>query len=227
MEVFHCQLCVILPQDRPQKISDDLEMATRFEFILGLFKINFNCFFQIIMVSYRETPNNDFDRSYSEFKNGFATADQQTIWYGLENIYTVTNQAAYSLLIGINHMGVWKFALYDDFRILSEEYGYQLFVSGYDASNSDIPDELSSHNYFDFAAPDTELCASYYKSGWWFQSVSVSGSCSRATNLMGWTQPNNTHQGKVWGSFTNITQVWMAVMRKGLLVFQSHLSVSL
>ena len=174
------------------------------------------------MHSYRDTPNEDFNRPINDYKNGFKTADERTFWFGLNSIYTLTNQAAYSLLVGIYHQDQWKYALYNDFRILNEKYGYQLFVSGYDASNSDIPDELSSHNYLNFSAPgstgSTGLCAFYFASGWWFKGVS-GGACNRASNLMGFTQPNNTHQGKVWGSFVNITRVWMAVMRKGLIKF--------
>ena len=175
------------------------------------------------MYSVDDSANENFNRPFSDYKAGFKTSDERTFWFGLDSIYTLTNQAAYSLLVEFKHMGVWKHALYDDFRILSEEYGYQLFVSGYDASNSDIPDELSSHNYINFVAPGSSgaegICAGYYASGWWFKTVDGSGSCSRASNLMGFTESNTTsHKGKVWGSFTNITKVWMAVMRKGLFV---------
>lgn len=157
------------------------------------------------------------DKKWGDYKTGFGNIVNGNFWIGLENMNALTTptRGRIELWIGLkSHFpvfpprkasDVYKFALYNNFRVGNKDSQYQLTISGYDQSST-AGDSLSSHNGAYFSTPDKdndglsmehEACAKKYKSGWWFHNCHDS-------NLSGtWRKDggNGELDGIVWETF--------------------------
>ncbi|XP_051966165.1 angiopoietin-related protein 2-like [Xyrauchen texanus] len=119
----------------------------------------------------------NFFRNWETYKQGFGNIDGE-YWLGLENIYWMTNQDNYKLLVTLEDWSGRKtFAEYASFRIEPEADFYKLRVGRY---NGNAGDSLTWHNGKQFTTLDrdhdvyTGNCAHYQKGGWWYNACAHS-----------------------------------------------------
>ncbi|XP_034055035.1 LOW QUALITY PROTEIN: angiopoietin-related protein 2-like [Gymnodraco acuticeps] len=119
----------------------------------------------------------NFFRNWETYKQGFGNIDGEH-WLGLENIYWLTNQATYKLLVTLEDWSGRKtYAEYASFRIESEADFYRLRVGRYQGNAGD---SLTWHNGKQFTTLDkdndayTGNCAHYQKGGWWYKACAHS-----------------------------------------------------
>ncbi|KAM4664872.1 angiopoietin-related protein 2 isoform 1-T2 [Discoglossus pictus] len=119
----------------------------------------------------------NFFRNWETYKQGFGNIDGE-YWLGLENIYWLTNQANYKLLITMEDWSGRKvFAEYASFRLEPESEYYKLRLGRY---NGNAGDSFTWHNGKQFTTLDrdhdvyTGNCAHYQKGGWWYNACAHS-----------------------------------------------------
>uniref|UniRef100_A0A8C7Y7R6 Si:ch211-203k16.3 n=1 Tax=Oryzias sinensis TaxID=183150 RepID=A0A8C7Y7R6_9TELE len=108
-----------------------------------------------------------FNRGWSEYRDGFGEPRGEH-WLGNQHIHFLTNQGPYSLRIDLQDWShAHRHALYQSFRIDSEEDGYRLHVSGFSGT---VEDSFGwYHDQHSFSTPDTgNICAEISHAGWWF-----------------------------------------------------------
>ncbi|KAM8933681.1 angiopoietin-related protein 2 [Pelodytes ibericus] len=119
----------------------------------------------------------NFFRNWETYKQGFGNIDGE-YWLGLENIYWLTNQANYKLLITLEDWSGRKvFAEYASFRLEPESEFYKLRLGRY---NGNAGDSFTWHNGKQFTTLDRDHdvysgnCAHYQKGGWWYNACAHS-----------------------------------------------------
>ncbi|KAL2100060.1 hypothetical protein ACEWY4_004454 [Coilia grayii] len=119
----------------------------------------------------------NFFRNWDTYKQGFGNIDGE-YWLGLENIYWLTNQGNYKLLVTLEDWSGRKtFAEYASFRLEPETEFYKLRVGRY---HGNAGDSLTWHNGKQFTTLDrdhdmyTGNCAHYQKGGWWYNACAHS-----------------------------------------------------
>ncbi|XP_076019933.1 angiopoietin-related protein 2a [Genypterus blacodes] len=119
----------------------------------------------------------NFFRNWDTYKQGFGNIDGE-YWLGLENIYWLTNQGTYKLLVTLEDWSGRKtYADYASFRVESEANFYTLRVGQY---HGNAGDSLTWHNGKKFTTLDrdhdvyTGNCAHYQKGGWWYNACAHS-----------------------------------------------------
>ncbi|KAG9270287.1 angiopoietin-related protein 2 [Astyanax mexicanus] len=119
----------------------------------------------------------NFFRNWETYKQGFGNIDGE-YWLGLENIYWLTNQGNYKLLVTLEDWSGRKtFAEYASFRLEPETDFYKLRVGRY---HGNAGDSLTWHNGKQFTTLDrdhdvyTGNCAHYQKGGWWYNACAHS-----------------------------------------------------
>ncbi|NXV72686.1 ANGL2 protein, partial [Atlantisia rogersi] len=116
----------------------------------------------------------NFFRNWETYKQGFGNIDGE-YWLGLENIYWLTNQGNYKLLITMEDWSGRKvFAEYASFRLEPESEYYKLRLGRY---NGNAGDSFTWHNGKQFTTLDRDHdlsfsgnCAHYQKGGWWYNA---------------------------------------------------------
>lgn len=129
------------------------------------------------VIQRRQDGSVNFFRTWENYKQGFGNIDGE-YWLGLENIYWLTNQDDYKLLIVMDDwQGRRVFAEYDNFYLESEKDFYRLRLGHY---RGNAGDSLSWHNNKQFTTLDrdrdqyTGNCAHYQKGGWWYYTCAHS-----------------------------------------------------
>ncbi|XP_026126184.1 angiopoietin-related protein 2-like [Carassius auratus] len=119
----------------------------------------------------------NFFRNWETYKQGFGNIDGE-YWLGLENIYWITSQGNYKLLVTLEDWSGRKtFAEYASFRLEPESDFYRLRVGRY---HGNAGDSLTWHNGKQFTTLDrdhdvyTGNCAHYQKGGWWYNACAHS-----------------------------------------------------
>ncbi|KAJ8285713.1 hypothetical protein GJAV_G00030080 [Gymnothorax javanicus] len=129
------------------------------------------------VIQRRQDGSVNFFRNWETYKQGFGNIDGE-YWLGLDNIYWLTNQGNYKLLVTLEDWSGRKvFAEYASFRLESEAELYKLRVGRY---HGNAGDSLTWHNGKRFTTLDrdndvyTGNCAHYQKGGWWYNSCAHS-----------------------------------------------------
>ncbi|KAL4660779.1 angiopoietin-related protein 2-like [Arapaima gigas] len=129
------------------------------------------------VIQRRQDGSVNFFRNWEVYKQGFGNIDGE-YWLGLENIYWLTNQGNYKLLVTLEDWSGRKvFAEYASFRLESETEFYKLRVGRY---HGNAGDSLTWHNGKQFTTLDrdhdvyTGNCAHYQKGGWWYNACAHS-----------------------------------------------------
>ncbi|XP_061116200.1 angiopoietin-related protein 2b [Conger conger] len=129
------------------------------------------------VIQRRQDGSVNFFRNWETYKQGFGNIDGE-YWLGLDNIYWLTNQGNYKLLVTLEDWSGRKvFAEYASFRIESEAEFYKLRVGRY---HGNAGDSLTWHNGKQFTTLDrdhdvyTGNCAHYQKGGWWYNACAHS-----------------------------------------------------
>ena len=118
-------------------------------------------------------PRQDFNRKWEDYKRGFGELEAE-FWWGLDHLWrlTSTRDQEYELRIDlVDFEGKKRHAVYQNFRISSEENGYRLTVTNFtgNAGNSlqfnvDTMFSTTDKNHSGSRIP----CAQLYYGGWWF-----------------------------------------------------------
>ncbi|XP_008287024.1 angiopoietin-related protein 2-like [Stegastes partitus] len=129
------------------------------------------------VIQRRQDGSVNFFRNWETYKQGFGNIDGE-YWLGLENIYWLTKQGTYKLLVTLEDWtGRKTFAEYTSFRVESEADFYRLRVGRY---HGNAGDSLTWHNGKQFTTLDrdhdvyTGNCAHYQKGGWWYNACAHS-----------------------------------------------------
>nr|XP_034338055.1 fibrinogen-like protein A [Crassostrea gigas] len=117
----------------------------------------------------------DFNRDWTEYKNGFGFADHE-YWIGNDLLHSLTSLKPQELRVDMERFnGEKAYAVYSRFAVGDETSKYKLEVNGY---SGNAGDSLDYHNNMKFSTPDEDndnysgSCATEYKSGWWFNNCS-------------------------------------------------------
>lgn len=122
----------------------------------------------------------DFDRSWSDYKNGFGNLSGE-FWLGLDKISRLKNSSI-KLRVDLEDFdGRTDYAEYDIFAVANERTKYKLSVGKYsdrlsEAIKRTSGDSLTQHDGYSFTTKDKDNdkdgdnCAQRYKGGWWYHS---------------------------------------------------------
>lgn len=133
----------------------------------------------------RTDGKESFERGWDDYKQGFGDmkSSDGEFWLGNDNLHYLTSQADYNLRINMEDFdGVHRYAIYEKFKVSSEEDKYRLNFGEYkgNAGNSlagGYHPEVqwwASHQGMNFSTFDNDNdryernCAKEDKSGWWF-----------------------------------------------------------
>ncbi|XP_044034170.1 microfibril-associated glycoprotein 4-like isoform X2 [Siniperca chuatsi] len=116
----------------------------------------------------------NFYRPWDQYKKGFGVPSGE-YWLGLDNIYYLTRNRKYELLVDMEDFeGNKVFARYTSFAVDSERSGYLLRVSGF--INGGAGDSLSYHDGQKFSTLDKDQdsvsanCARTYLGAFWYKA---------------------------------------------------------
>ncbi|XP_062612854.1 fibroleukin-like [Saccostrea cucullata] len=128
----------------------------------------------------RITGSLDFDRTWTKYKNGFGSPEQD-VWVGNELIHLLTKENS-ALYVSITlQNGTTLYEIYDRFSVSDEAGKYQLFLAG--PATGTLGDSMLDTGYsnldlsgMSFSTPDRDNdvgagnCAVYSdrRGGWWF-----------------------------------------------------------
>ncbi|CAF4141124.1 unnamed protein product [Adineta steineri] len=148
------------------------------------------------------TPQEDFYRTWLEYKRGFGDLHQQ-FWLGNDRLSMLSNQDLYQLRVDMEDFdGQKRFAHYYSFRVSNEQDKYRLSLGSY--TKGDAGDSLTFHNGMLFSTKDQDndrdsrVCAQTFNGAWWYNS------CHRANLNGGYLRgahPNILGAGMTWESF--------------------------
>ncbi|KPU74309.1 uncharacterized protein Dana_GF26769 [Drosophila ananassae] len=160
----------------------------------------------------------DFSRNWTDYKDGFGNLTGE-FFLGLEKLHLITKSRQHELLIRLGKVdGSTSFALYDDFRIGSEEKSYPLESIEY--SKGDAGDSLEYLKNMKFSTFDRDNdisdlnYADLNGGGWWFKDGSHSSLNGIFIKDGKWTTGKS---GIIWGSwhkfdyFVSLTFVEMMI----------------
>jgi hypothetical protein len=132
----------------------------------------------------------DFKKNWAAYKAGFHGAGGEgDLWYGLENLaqetYVNAGSKTYTLRIELTaHDDTEYEALYANFKVASEAYGYQLITSGFLGGSAGdallgTPDTSAKNMRFSTLDDDNDRdvhghCAVRHQGGWWYNACSDS-----------------------------------------------------
>ncbi|KAG9471821.1 hypothetical protein GDO78_022597 [Eleutherodactylus coqui] len=141
----------------------------------------------------------DFYRDWEDYRNGFGNLTSE-FWLGNVALHQISSSGSYELRVDLRTAAEAAYALYDDFRVESEEQMFRLRLGQY---KGNAGDSMGYHNNMVFATRDRDTqprivpCAMSYRGAWWYRN------CHYA-NLNGLYNNNKDHQGinwKTWKGF--------------------------
>ena len=126
------------------------------------------------------TPRQDFFLGWEAYKWGFGQLDAE-FWWGLQNMWLTTSllDRQYQIRFDLEDFdGEKRFAVYQGFRVASEEDGYRLTAVNY---TGNAGDSFGRHLGQRFTTKDrdqdidaTASCAKKYKGAWWYYNCHLS-----------------------------------------------------
>lgn len=151
------------------------------------------------MIHYRFDGSVNFDRNWSDYRNGFGRLDSE-FWLGLEKMHRLTSSDSYELLVVMRRKdGSDHYAHYQRIVVGSSAEKYKLQLSGF--YRGSVLDSLATSNGMAFSTADADNdpalnanCAQVYSSGWWFEK------CFKA-NLNGLYSPGKLDDTMQWNGF--------------------------
>ncbi|XP_062544905.1 microfibril-associated glycoprotein 4-like [Armigeres subalbatus] len=125
-----------------------------------------------LVIQYRFDGSVDFNRNWTEYKNGFGSPDGE-MWIGLETLHRLTKAGRYKLMVQLRDFDdKYYYAQYDEFGIGSENESYALRKLG--TYSGSAGDSLDYHRNMKFSTLDrdndahSKSCAQKFKGAWWF-----------------------------------------------------------
>lgn len=126
-----------------------------------------------IVIQKRINGNVDFNRSWTEYRNGFGSLDGD-FFLGLEKLHRLTTSSRYELSVHfIRSTGVINIECYDNFVVAGEEKQYKLQSLGtlYRNAKMDCLRDLEGQKFSTFDRDNDaseENCAMELSAGWWY-----------------------------------------------------------
>ncbi|PIK42179.1 tenascin [Apostichopus japonicus] len=121
----------------------------------------------------RTGGSTSFFRNWAAYKNGFGDINVD-FWLGNEKLYYLTNQKYYSLRFDVTTSNRdSKYALYSEFRIMSESHNYRLDRLGSHSGTTGtrFPDNNKGKDFSTYDEDndgcDKYNCALRHRGGWW------------------------------------------------------------
>ncbi|XP_016928477.3 ryncolin-2-like [Drosophila suzukii] len=144
----------------------------------------------------RTDGSEEFFRDWNDYKNGFGKLENE-FFLGLDKLHAITSSQAQELLVLLeDNEGERRYQMYDNFKIGSEQDGFNLESLGNTSGNAG--DALATHLGQKFTTKDrdndkhaTANCATTYSSAWWYTACHHS-------NLAGKYGDNTHGKGINW-----------------------------
>ena len=135
-------------------------------------------------ISRRINGDENFNRTWVEYKNGFGKANGD-YWIGNDMLYQLTNANNYSLRITMKGFLGTKISSYKSFKLEDDASSYRLKLGEYDSVNSNGGDSFfpnaSCNKNRDKDAPFSTYdygiaknCSKTLSGGWWFTDCGCS-----------------------------------------------------
>jgi len=119
-----------------------------------------------IIILYRASGKEAFDRTYAEYRRGFGS-QATDFWYGLDNIMYLINTGHRILTITMQDWkGNVKYARYGHFMLYLP--GYNLQVDAYSGTAGDDLTYQNGREFYTKDRVDPYGCALQQKVGWWY-----------------------------------------------------------
>ena len=120
----------------------------------------------------RQDGTVNFTRSWTDYKRGFGSPDGE-FWVGNEFLYKITKSKPLQLRIDMEDFdGDTAFAVYEEFKVGTEEDKYRLHVTGYSGTAGDSFGEHAGMQFSTFDSDNDKYgggsCAIWCKGGWWY-----------------------------------------------------------
>lgn len=182
-------------------------------------------------ISRRVNEEDIFNRSWTEYKNGFGKAEMD-YWVGNEMLHQLTNRHDYYLRISMSgYMGRFR-SSYKMIRVGDEASQYRLYLGSYDNENSNggdsfFPSDSKCNSYRNTSAPFStydfgiaKRCSETLSGGWWFTDCGCSnlngkyirgGSVPKKGPKMGLYWDNVYYDA--WGMRSSLRKVIMEIRR--------------
>ncbi|XP_063591508.1 ficolin-2-like [Penaeus indicus] len=127
----------------------------------------------VFMTRQRQTPQVNFNRSWTEYRTGFGDAEGE-FWLGNEMMHRITSSRTYSLRVDftLTRQGQ-KFAEWEEFRLDDERNKYKINLQDYLPWSTAQTNCLTSMNNRFFTTYDRDYdyhvgnCAATIGGGWW------------------------------------------------------------
>ena len=131
-----------------------------------------------LVIQRRKDGSEDFNRNWVEYEDGFGSLTGE-FWYGLRALHCLTSRGRWELQLEMQLTnGTRYYLLYDNFKVASAAYKYQLTISGFHGTTGD---PMAYHNgeYFTTYDRDNDErptnCAllrgpSAPAGGWWHKN---------------------------------------------------------
>ncbi|XP_035788558.1 ficolin-2-like [Anopheles albimanus] len=143
----------------------------------------------------------NFQRDWASYKNGFGELSSGEFWWGLDNLYRVTNLAPHELVVVLEDFdGITAFARYNRFQISDESDLYRLNILGTYSGTAGDAMRRCLNMAFTTSDRDNDIfatnCAVLYTGAWWYSNCHdsnlngqyLSGNTSLFAKGVTWTQ---------------------------------------
>ena len=180
-------------------------------------------------ISRRINGEENFNRSWVEYKNGFGMANGDH-WIGNEMLYQLTNANNYSLRITMGGFIGRKISSYKSFKLEDEASSYRLKLGEYDSANSNGGDSFfpnaSCNKNRDKDAPFSTYdhgiaknCSKTLSGGWWFTDCGCSN-LNGKFSFVNDPQKPPANKGIYWDSLPFGPMGYRFSLRKAIIEIQ-------
>ena len=106
-----------------------------------------------LVVQRRQDGSVDFNRTWLEYEDGFGKLTGE-FWYGLRALHCLTGQGGWEMRMDIKLAnGTNIFLQYEQFKVASAKYKYELTVGGFQGTTTD---PMAYHNGMNFTTIDSD-----------------------------------------------------------------------
>lgn len=159
-----------------------------------------------IVIQRRIDGSVNFARPWDDYAFGFGNPNSE-YWLGNDNLYWLSNNKNYSIQFELwDWDDNYAYALYDFFRVGTEQKKFQLTIQGYTGTAGDAM--FPYHNKMLFSTIDRDndewhsSCAKKDQSGWWFKACGyASPNGAYIENGITQISPDGVIKGILWSKW--------------------------
>merc|ERR1712098_149891 len=146
-------------------------------------------------------PDYFSSKPWTDYENGFGDPNTE-VWLGLKSISALTSTGKWQLRVNLEDFegNIYR-AVYNSFKVDSSST-YNLHVSGFNTTVSDVDDALSYHDGMGFSTFDRDNdesvwnCAAKNSGAWWYSDCHFSN--LNGINYIEGEQPKDDNDGITW-----------------------------